>query len=77
MARWLLLAIDDDGDVKALVVNDTSNTALPFGDHSDFCHKMDVSELTAIVELPKDEDFRPDVIDTNGDTEVALSFMDI
>lgn len=77
MARWLVLAVSDNGDLKGVVVNDTSGTNLPFGDHSAVIERLDdCSELTAIIELPEG-DFRPEVIDPTTDSEAPMTFLDL
>lgn len=76
MARWLAIAVNEHGNVQAAIVTDPSGTALPFGDHGALCERMEVDELTSLVELP-DDDFRPTVTDCSGDTEAPMAFIDL
>ena len=75
--RWLAIAVDENGDVKAAIVNDTTNGALPYGDHTVVINALPgCDSLTAIIELP-DGDFRPEVVDTTTDSEAPIAFLDL
>jgi hypothetical protein len=76
MARWLAIAVDENGDVKTAMVNDSDGINFPFGDHGAICERMEVDELTSIVEMP-DGDFRPLVTDCSADTEAPMQFIDL
>lgn len=75
--RWLALAIDKSGLIKAAIVNDTTNCSLPHGDHTKIINVLPgCDELSTVIELP-DGNFRPEVFDCNEDQEAPVVFLDL